>query len=102
MPTPIPLRSQFHRVAVLFKGGQEHVPVIFISPAVLDDMVRLRNTKERKTLGRRGWERMVQDRMVEEACPEVQGALALIGRHRQAAAFNSVNQTGGTRWSDSF
>jgi hypothetical protein len=54
MPTPSPLRSQFHRVAVLFKGGQEHVPVIFISPAVLDDMVRLRNTKERKTLGRRG------------------------------------------------
>ena len=102
MPTPIPLRSQFHRVAVLFKGGQEHVPVIFISPAVLDDMVRLRNTKERKTLGRRGWARMVQDRMVEEACPEVQGALALIGRHRQAAAFNSVNQTGGTRCSDSF
>ena len=50
------------------------MPVIFISPAVLDDMVRLRNTKERKTLGRRGWERMVQDRMVEEACPEAQGA----------------------------
>jgi hypothetical protein len=55
-----------------------------------------------KLRGRRGWERMVQDRMVEEACPEAQGALALIGRHRQAAAFNSVNQTGGTRCSDSF
>jgi len=33
-------------------------------------MVRLMNTKERKTLGRRWWERMVKDRMVEKACPE--------------------------------
>jgi hypothetical protein len=78
----------------------EPIPTIFRTAPTA--MVRLRNTKERKTLGRRGWERMVQDRMVEEACPEVQGALALIGRHRQAAAFNSVNQTGGTRCSDSF
>ena len=36
MPQFIPLRTQFHRVDVLFKGGHEHTPVIFVSPAVLD------------------------------------------------------------------
>ena len=36
MPPLIPLRTQFHRVAVLFRGRQEHMPVIFVSPAVLD------------------------------------------------------------------
>jgi hypothetical protein len=36
MPPLVPLSSEFHRVAVLFGGGREHMPVIFISPAVLD------------------------------------------------------------------